>query len=354
MLSIILWVITIILILVGAFLGFRRGVIKESIRIGIWAVLFVITCFLILGMADRAICLVATALGVSAGDAELLVSELLLRVDILQSETYLISPVAGALCSVVVPFLAIVGYWVSGLISLIIYAVVMKLWKAKKADTLKNNLVISLFGLVLGMLLGLFGGALTVFPMQQISNVAQEYEELNVIPETGSVQLLYRYTGTEWLADKAHDGIVHMVVPEEGCNVWNQLPQLMDFGMQVWQLYPMLESGVQEAFDLTILEEIREKYLALEILPEEEEIRLLNHLESQLMEQVMAEVIEPEELEETLSEVEQYLAETEDLTEKEKQEITEMISAVREGEVIDPIKYKELMQYAEEYLGEQE
>ena len=34
-------------------------------------------------------------------------------------------------------------------------------------------------------------------------------------------------------------------------------------------------------------------------------------------------------------------------------QITEMISAVREGEVIDPIKYKELMQYAEEYLGEQ-
>ena len=217
-----------------------------------------------------------------------------------------------------------------------------------------RNLPIYLTGLILGILVGLFGGAFTVYPVMQIDAVAQNYEELAVIPGAGSARMLYRYTGTKWLAEKTHSGIVRRVTPAEGCNVWNQLPELMDLGMEAWQLYPMLESGTLEAFDLTILEEIKEKYLALDILSEEEEIRLLNHLESQLMQQVMAEVIEPEELEETLSEVEQYLAETEDLTEKEKQEITEMISAVREGEVIDPIKYKELMQYAEEYLNKQE
>lgn len=297
MMSTILWVVTVILVLSGGFFGFRRGGIKESIRIGIWALVFVAMCFLIPRMADRVVCFAAGMLELPTDvtGSEQLVSALLNQSDILQTETYLAAPLAGLLRSAVVPFLAIGCYWIAGLLSLVIYAVVMKLCKGKME---MRNLPISLTGLILGILLGLFGGAFTVYPVMQIDAVAQNYEELAVIPGAGSAQMLYRYTGTKWLAEKTHSGIVRRVTSAEGCNVWNQLPELMQ--------------------------------------------------------QVMAEVIEPEELEETLSEVEQYLAETEDLTEKEKQEITEMISAVREGEVIDPIKYKELMQYAEEYLNKQE
>lgn len=291
MISVILLIFTIILIAIGGICGFRRGALKEGVRIVLWIVLFACSLFFIPQVADKLPLFIAERLKLTAADVEQVVSVLLNKVDILKRETYLILPLAGFVRTLLVPFITIVFFWAAGFVSWIIYLIVA-LFLHKKTE--QQGAGSKITGLVFGIIVALFSGSITIYPVAALSSAVQEGDDSYVLCEEfpviktvakayeGSVvKMVYQLTGTEFLGTVFYDAVNATVIAEDTHNIWKELPKLIGLGSEGWQTYAQLTG---KATGQTSLKECAgravENYFALDFITEENKLLLLKRLKS--------------------------------------------------------------------------
>ena len=290
-------IFTLILIAIGAFGGFRRGVKKEGIRVGIWAILFLISCFLIPSIIEN-------------------VTVIEIELDILENNSYLSQLLVQLVQTLVIPIITIIFYWVTAIISILIYVPISIFCFPKKAKNAKEenkeneeneevkanqkNIVFQVSGLVLGIVLALFSGMMTIYPIAQISSAIKEGDENQIlvkeIPEVElladayegtPVQMIYRFTGTEWVAGKVHSILVNANVDSKEQNIWTDLPNIIQFGTTAWDTYSNISdienSNIKLESELT---KLVESYFSLNFIDDENKLLLLNNLKTEIGEKV--------------------------------------------------------------------
>lgn len=291
MLPVIFLVFTVIIVAIGAFCGFRRGIIKEGVRIALWGVLFAGSCFFIPKLAESLPLMLAGNFGITAVDMEQLVAELLKKSEIFRKDTYLILPLAGFVRTLILPFITIVFFWASGLVSFILYLIAsLFLRKATENQKLASRLA----GLVFGIVISLIGGAVTLYPMAAASSAVQEGDSDRTLCEEFApvksvaeayegtlVSYVYRFTGTEFLGNAIHNAINTSVVSEENHNIWNALPKLVNVVSEGWQIY---DAATEETAEQSLLQEHVQKtleaYFSLDFVSDENKILLLKRLKA--------------------------------------------------------------------------
>lgn len=293
MISGILLVFTFFLLAIGGVCGFSRGVLKEGVRTVLWLVLFACSCFFVPQIADTLPLLIAEKFDLTASDVEQLVSELLNKVEFLETEAYLVLPLSGFVRTLCVPFITILLLWLSGLASLLIYLPVAFFLKNKAEE---QKLVSKLAGLVLGLAVSLFTGAVTVYPVAAIGStvregdsnqiLSKEFSVVNSISEAyeGSlVKPVYKFTGTEFLGTALHNSMITLVVKEETYNIWAELPDILRLGSEGWQMYSEFTDKTEGTKPVKEhIHQVVELYFDLEFISEENKILILNNLKSKL------------------------------------------------------------------------
>ncbi|MGN0505472.1 MAG: hypothetical protein ACI4FZ_02870 [Lachnospiraceae bacterium] len=288
-------VFTVILAVLGGFFGFRRGIAKEGVRLALWAVVFTCFCFLLPFAAEQLPVFLAGKFGLSVADTEQLVAELLKKSGILRRDTYLILPAAALLRSVLVPFLTVGFYWISWLLSGLVYLPVVRLC-FKENENEKWKAASKAAGLVFGIVFALFGGMLTLYPEARLSTAIKEGDTSEMLSEKSAVvasfnncyegtpaQMIYRYTGMEWLAGKVHTALTGTVITEEGQNFWAEVPKAVSFCSGAYGVYSQMkepqaaETGLRQQMVQTA-----ESYFSFGFLSEENSLLLLRHLTAEL------------------------------------------------------------------------
>lgn len=304
MISTILLIFTVLIIAVEGFLGFRRGVLKQGIHMALWLVLFAVFCLFVPKMTDSLLLMVTKNVGITATNMEQLIAELLTEVELLKNETYLIQPLASLVRSLIVPVLVIVAYWISGLLSEIIFIIVAAICFKDKEK--KPTVALKVAGLVLGMFMALFGGILTIYPVAKVSiavktgdvdkNITSEFEVAELVAnsyEGTPVQLFYKFTATEWLAGKVHTGLINNVVAEKEQNIWEELPNIVNVGSCGLELYSYFSDLSKDSgsFDIRSLDtnsfsqklsKTIDALFGLEFVSDDNKVLLLNNLKTNL------------------------------------------------------------------------
>lgn len=338
MISTILLIFTVLIIAVEGFLGFRRGALKQGIRMALWFVLFAVFCLFVPNMTTSlSITITEGVVGVTAVDMEQLIAELLAKVDILKEETYLIQPLASLICSFIVPFLVIVAYWISGLLSEIIFIIVANVCLKEKEQ--KPTVALKVAGLILGIFMALFGGILTIYPVATVSsaiktgdvdkNITSEFEVTELVANAYKgtpVQLFYKFTATEWLAGKVHTGVINKVVAEKEQNIWAELPNIVKVGSCGLELYSDFSDLSKEgtSFDIRSfdtnsfsqkLSKTIDALFGLEFISNDNKLLLLNNLKTNFRtasgDKMVSNILEwfvLESKEQIVSDVDAYLA----------------------------------------------
>lgn len=302
MISVILLIFTVLIIALGGFLGFRRGVLKQGIHMAIWFVLFAVLCLFVPKMTTSLSIMVTEQAGFSTPSIQQLVTEFLTKIDILKEETYLVHPFASLILSLIVPFVVIVCYWISGLLSEIIFIIVANICLKEKEK--KPTVALKAAGLVLGIFMALFGGFLTIYPVAEISsalkngdvekNITSEFEVADLVAnsyEGTPAQFFYKFTATEWLADKVHTGVINKVVAAKEQNIWKELPNIVKVGSCGLELYSDFSELSKDNSSLDIrsldinsvspkLSKTIDALFDLEFISNENKLRLLNHLKT--------------------------------------------------------------------------
>ena len=289
MISVILLILTVVLLIIGGVLGFHRGILKEGVRAVLWMVLFACSCFFIPQIADYLPLLIAEKFELTAVDVEQMVSSLLNKVDILKRETYLILPFAGFVRTLISPLIVSAFFWLSGLVSWILYLLV-SLFLRKKEE--QKKMVSGIAGLVLGIVLALFSGAVTVYPVAAASSavregdsdqmLCKEFTPIKIVAEAyeGSVvKMVYQFTGTEMLGASLHNAVNSMVVSEDTYNIWNELPQLINLGAEGWQTYSVITGKTEDTLQ-EHTHPLLNAYFSLDFVSEENKVLLLKRMKS--------------------------------------------------------------------------
>ena len=164
-------IFTLVLVAIGAFWGFLRGIKKEGIRFGLWIVTFIISCFFIPSIIEPAVLSLAKAMELVSADAQS-ISEgvLLIENEFLRNNTYLAELVLSLIYSLIIPFVTILFFWISGMISGLIYFFVHIFYLRKKWQK-ETKTSFKVYGLVLGIVFALFSGMITIYPVAKISSV---------------------------------------------------------------------------------------------------------------------------------------------------------------------------------------
>lgn len=289
MISVILLIFTLLLIAIGGFCGFRRGILKEGVRTILWMVLFAGSCLFIPQVADKLPLLVAEKFNLTVVDVEQLVSTFLNKVDLLKRETYLILPLAGFVRSFIIPFVAIGCFWVSGFISWILYLIV-SLFLRKKTEPQK--VASKLAGLVLGFVMALISGAVTVYPVAAVSGAVQEgdsdqalceeFEIVNTVSnayEGSAVKMMYQFTGTEFLGETLHNAVTSMVLAEETHNIWKELPRLINLFSEGWQVYSTVTKSTENTLQENT-QQLLDAFFSMNFISEDNKVMLLKRMKS--------------------------------------------------------------------------
>ena len=291
MISVILLIFTIILTVIGGVCGFRRGVLKEGVRTVLWGVLFVGSLFFIPWIADKLPLLLAERFYITVVDVEQLVAELLKKVDFLRTETYVIVPAAGFVRTFLVPFITIAFFWATGIISWVLYLVISLFLRNM---TENQKLLSRLAGLVLGLALALFSGALTLYPAASISTAVREgdttkslSEEFSIMDMLGTaydgapVQLPYRFTGMETLSKLTHDMVNKQVILEENHCIWTELEGMIHLASTGYSSYLTVTDASEVNLE-TALSQTMEAWFSLEFISDEHKLLLIKKLKSVL------------------------------------------------------------------------
>ena len=337
MISVILLIFTVLIIALGGFLGFRRGVLKQGIHMAIWFVLFAVLCLFVPKMTTALSITVTEQAGFSTPSIQQLVTDFLTKIDILKEETYLVQPFASLILSLIVPFVVIVCYWISGLLSEIIFIIVATVCFKDKEK--KPAMGLKVAGLVLGIFMALFGGFLTIYPIAEISsalkngdvekNITSEFEVAELVAssyEGTPVQFFYKFTATEWLADKVHTGVINKVVAAKEQNIWKELPTIVKLGSYGLELYSDFSDLSKDgnsfdirSFDINSfspkLSKTIDALFDLEFISDDNKILLLNNLKTALgtssEDEMVVRILDwfvLESKEQIVSDVEAYLA----------------------------------------------
>ena len=295
-------IFTLILIALGAIGGFRRGIKKEGIRVGIWAILFIISCFLIPSIIEK-------------------VTVIEIEFDIVKNNSYLSELLVQLVQVLIIPIITIVFYWITGIISILIYATISIFYFRKKAKkeiadnkatednteskANQKNIVFQVSGLVLGVVLALFSGMMTIYPIAQINSAIKEGDvhqtlvkeisevELLVDAYEGTpVQMIYRFTGTEWVAGKVHSILVNANVDSKEQNIWTDLSNIVRFGTIVWDTYSKISDIENSNVKLgEELQQIVEAYFSLNFIDDENKLLLLNNLKTEIGKDIENELV---------------------------------------------------------------
>lgn len=284
MISTVFLIFTLILIALGAIGGFRRGIKKEGIRIGIWAILFTISFFLIPSIIEK-------------------VTVIEIELDVLKNNNYLSQLLVQLVQALAIPIITIIFYWVTAIISMLIYVAISIFYFRKKetADNKENtasqkNIVFQVSGLVLGIVLALFSGMMTIYPIAQISSaikegdvnqtLVKEIEEVELLVdayEGTPVQMIYRFTGTEWMAEKVHSSLVNAMVDSNVKNIWLELPNVVTFGVTAWDTYTEVSDIENSNVKLEPqLKQLVESYFSLNFIDDENKLLILNTLKTEI------------------------------------------------------------------------
>ena len=302
--STIFLIATIVLIAIGAFLGFQRGILKEGIRVALWIVLFVIASFFISNILETMVFVVDEKLDVQVTDIEQLVKYFLEKSEILREDTYLVRPLTELLSSLFIPIIAIVLYWICGFVSFLLYLIICAICFRKKEK--EKSMVFSITGLLLGIIFALFSGMLTLYPIKQVSGAIQQgdtsfviREEMEIAVDLAEcyegepVQILYRFTGMEWLAENVHSALIGKVISTEEHNIWKQLPTLVQVGSWGYEVYDNVSDKELSQLRLEpYVKKTVELYFSLEFITEQNKLDLLNHLKAVAQDEMDDEIAE--------------------------------------------------------------
>lgn len=289
MISVILLIFTVVLLAIGGVCGFRRGVLKEGVRIVLWIVLFACSCFFIPQVLEKLIVFAAAKFDMTIIDTEQLISELLKKVEFLRTETYFIVPAAGFVRTLLTPFVTIAFFWATGIISWVVYLIISLFLR----NITENQKVLSrLAGMVIGLILALFGGAFTLYPVAVLSTAVQQgdttkilAEEFSVVKTVGNaydstlVQLPYRFTGMETLGSITHNMVNKQVIVEENHNIWNELEELVHLASTGYSSYLIIKDDSDEYLENT-LSQTMDAWFSLEFISDEHKLRLVRSLKS--------------------------------------------------------------------------
>lgn len=300
MIQAILLIFTLVLVGLGTFCGFRRGILKEGIRFGLWAIVFIISCFFIPSIMESVVVELKYIFSMQVTGAEYIEKgALAIKTDndILKNNAYLIETIVSLIYSLIIPIVAIILYWIAGIVSALIYFVISIFYfRKKETKEYEKSPIFKISGLVLGLVLALFSGMITIYPIAEVSSAVKdaEIEELLVkeleIPETlidcyegTPVQMIYRFTGMEWLTENVHSVLVETVVPVEEHNIWVQLPNILQFAKVGWNTYSDISNIETSNIKLEpTVKQLLEAYFSLNIIEDENKLDLLADLKTEL------------------------------------------------------------------------
>lgn len=302
-------VFAVILIVIGAFFGFRRGIVKNAVRLGMWAVLFIASCLILSDMIDAVLVFAAEffelipqetfASGVVITPEEV-IRTFLQKTEWLAGEEYLIEPTAALIRSLLVPVFTVVFFWISWLLSAILYVFIRLIFLRNIEIDTKNYAKIT--GLAAGIVLALFAGAVTLYPavelcegLEKIESMETETVEISnsevtwllseIVYEGTPVQYLYCYTGMEQAADAIHHLVTGSVIGT-GQNIWDEFPVIVSFGISGIQVMHQVQAEVLDETWEQKVYELAEHYFALKFINEEEKLQLLQHLKEKALETI--------------------------------------------------------------------
>ena len=304
MLSTIFLIATIVLVAIGAFFGFLRGIVKEGIRVALWIGLFIIASFFIPSILENMVFVVDETLDLQVTNIEQLVHYFLGKIEILRDTTYLVVPLTELVSSLIVPIVAIVLYWICGFASFILYLIICAICFRKKEK--ESNVVCSVTGLLLGVVVALFSGMLTLYPIKQMSGAIQQgdtsfviREEMEIAEDLAEgyegelVQILYRFTGMEWLAEGVHSSLIGTVISSEEHNIWKQLPNLIQVGSWGYEVYDNISDKQLSQLKLEpYVKKTVECYFSLEFITEQNKLDLLKQLKTVVRDKMDDEIAE--------------------------------------------------------------
>jgi len=292
MISVILLIFTIVLLVIGLIFGFIRGAVKQGVRMALWIVLFGISLLAVLKISDAMLLFVAQKINSDATGMEQLVELYLGKVALLKNETSLIEPLTGLVRSFIVPVVTIALFWVSGLISFIIYLIVpIFLKKVIKEQTLPLKAA----GAVLGVVMALFAGAVTVYPVATVADAVKEgdynlalQEEfdkealLATAYEGTAVSKIYQFSGTEALGKAVHNTAVSMTVDSDA-NIWTELPAIVRLGNEGWTMYEAFTNESDASVSMQEgIPQVLEAFFALNFISDENRLHLLKNMKNTL------------------------------------------------------------------------
>lgn len=291
MIPVILLIFTLFLIAIGGICGFHRGILKEGVRIVLWIVLFAGSLFFIPQIINKVPMFVAERFGIAVIDVEQLVGELLKKIQFISEDTYLVIPLSGFIRTLIVPFIAIVFFWASGFVSWIIYFIVA-LFLRKKTEQKKTS--DKAVGLFLGILFALFSGALTIYPVAQIStalnqgkinqSLVEKYPVIETVEEAyeGTVaQRIYKLSFMESVSSFVHDSINNQFIIKKSHNIWEAFPEIVRFVSTGYNTYEMLNSMGEETFSMeTELKQLAKSLFDLNFISDEQKIDLINRFKT--------------------------------------------------------------------------
>jgi len=289
MITILFLFFTFILLVLGAVCGFNRGILKEGIRTGLWVVLFAVSCFFVPQITDKIILFAAGKFGFTATDVEQMLTELLAKMEGIDAENYLLLPLIGFTRTLVAPVVTILCFWATGLISWIIFLIV-SIFLRKATEN--QGLVSQLTGMLLAIVIALFGGAMSIFPVAQISsslrqgnisqNITEDFpiaETLETAYEGTLVQNVFKYTGMEAVSNFVHTNVNNQVVLEEKHTIWEELPGIVRFGSVGYDTYKAVTAADGTAFIMeTQVKELAEALFDLNFIADEQKIEVLKRV----------------------------------------------------------------------------
>lgn len=291
MISVILLILTLLLIVVGGICGFRRGILKEGVRAVLWIVLFGCSLFFIPQFTDKVPLLVAERFGIVAVDVEQLVAELLKKVQFISEDTFLFAPLSGFIRTLIVPFIVIVFFWATGLLSWIIYLIISVILRKKLEQPQRIG---QIAGLVVGIVFALFSGALTIFPVAQIStslyqgkiseSLMEKYPVIETVEDTYAgtlVQKIYKLSAMETAGAFVHNSINNQMIIKNSHNIWTEFPKLINFGSAAYNAYEAFESFGDGTVSMeNELKQLTKSLFELDFISDEEKIGLIKRLRS--------------------------------------------------------------------------
>lgn len=291
MISVIFLVFTLLLVVIGGVCGFRRGILKQGVRTVLWIVLFAVSLLFIPQIIDKVLLFAADRFGIVAADVDQLVTNLLKKIQFVSEDTYLVVPLAGFIRTLFVPFINIVFFWAAGFVSWIIYLIVALVLRKK---TEQQNTGSKAIGLFLGIAFALFSGALTIYPVAQISTalgqekISQSLMEKYPVIETvedaydgSAVQKIYKLSFMESAGSFVHDSTNNRVIIKKAHNIWTAFPELVRFASAGYNTYEMFTSTEEETFSMEDeLKQLTKSLFDLSFVSDEQKLDLINRLKS--------------------------------------------------------------------------